>query len=46
MTVYDRFRISFDRNSNPKLLEQISHSLTTLANKKGYVAPAIVQRDA
>ena len=44
--MYDRFRISFTYDSDWELLKQIHVSLSTLANKKGYVAPAIVQRDA
>lgn len=45
MTMYDRIRISFDRNTTRNMIDMLHHSLGTLANKKGYVAPAIVQRD-
>ena len=45
MTMYDRIRISFDRNTSYNMIDMIHNSLHTLANKKGYVAPAIVQRD-
>ena len=43
--MYDRIRITYDRNSDHDLLVMISHSLTTLANRKGWVSPGIVQRD-
>lgn len=42
--MYGTFRISFDRNTDLNMIKMISHSLTTLANKKGYVAPDVVER--
>ncbi len=43
--MYDRFRISFDRNTPLNLLEMFDHSFKTLSNKKGWTAPAVTQRD-
>lgn len=43
--MYDRFRISFDRNTSIELLEMFDHSFKTLSNKKGWTAPAVIQRD-
>lgn len=43
--MYDRIRVTYDRNSDHDLLGMISKSLTSLANRKGWVSPGIVQRD-
>lgn len=45
LSMYDRIRVTYDRNSDHGLLVMISKSLTTLANRKGWVSPGIVQRD-
>lgn len=43
--MYDRIRITFDRNSDQKLLAMFDRSHKTLSRKKGWKAPAIIQRD-
>lgn len=44
---YDRFRVTFDRNSDHGLMRLISRAIAKHAkNRKGYVAPSVVQRDA